>query len=133
MLEVTGDDCVARTRNLKRSHTLDASAGLEDGADGAGADSRRKRARAAAAFQEPEGGTAVEEPRQLPALADGVACQEEEKEDKPEVDQSTTAIEPPAAAPERPGAVATQLAIEPPEGRVQEESDDPGDASGIGA
>ena len=135
VLVATGDVCVARTRILKRSHTLDASACLEDGADGAGADSKRKRARAAAALQEPEGGAAAEEPRLL-ALADGVACpgrQEEEEDKAEEVEQSTTAIEPPAVALETPGAVAAQLAPEPPEGQVQEDEPGTGDASGLGA
>ena len=73
-----GDVSVARSRVLKRSHTLDASDCLGDGADGAGADSRRKRARAPAALQEPEGGAAAEDPRLL-AQADGVACSERQE------------------------------------------------------
>ena len=85
-LVITEDVCVAKTRELKRTKTLDANAYLDSelGEEVGDGKQRRKRPRVAAATEDTAQGTRVEAERPLQPLADVDVCEENKKEGEQE-------------------------------------------------
>ena len=137
VLVAIGDVTVARTRTLRRGHTLDGAACIEDTETGPPAARTLKRARTASASQALEGGAAAAGPGLL-ALADGDACsQTQEREENKAEDVEQLQTEPTATTTEAPAiaaeAVAAQVAPGPSEGQAQQHEPGTGDASELGA
>ena len=124
-LVITEDVCGAKTRELKRTTTLDANAYLDSalGEEAGDGKQRKKRARVTAASQDSAQGTRVEAERPLQAVADGDVLEENKKEGEQEEAPPTGVVATAEDATEDDGATAAKS--EPPAGPAEPAAEKP--------